>query len=59
VCGRVTEFTDCDMGSVVAAATRQTGYRITEHFLQLSGVCRECALARGRRDAAPEQGEGR
>jgi Fe2+ or Zn2+ uptake regulation protein len=41
-CGRATEFTDCDMQAVVAAASRQTGYRITEHFLQLSGVCADC-----------------
>jgi Fur family transcriptional regulator, ferric uptake regulator len=41
-CGRATEFTECDMHTVVAAATRQTGYEITEHFLQLSGVCRAC-----------------
>jgi len=44
-CGRVTEFTDCDMHTVVAAAGRQTGYVITEHFLQLSGVCAACAAA--------------
>lgn len=51
-CGRVTEFTDCDMQAVVAAATRQTGYRITDHFLQLSGVCEEC----GRRPQAARPG---
>jgi Fur family ferric uptake transcriptional regulator len=43
VCGRVTEFTECDMTAVLAAARRETGYRITEHFLQLNGVCAECA----------------
>ncbi|HQG03917.1 MAG TPA: Fur family transcriptional regulator [Thermoleophilia bacterium] len=42
-CGRVTEFTECDMGDVVRAATRETGYRITGHFLQLSGLCVDCA----------------
>jgi Fe2+ or Zn2+ uptake regulation protein len=42
VCGRVTEFTQCDMSTVVAAAGRETGYRITGHFLQLSGVCADC-----------------
>ena len=31
------------MDLVVDAAARQTGYRITEHFLQLSGVCAGCA----------------
>jgi len=42
-CGRVTEFTACDMHAVADAATQQTGYRITEHFLQLSGLCGGCA----------------
>jgi Fe2+ or Zn2+ uptake regulation protein len=44
-CGGVQEFTDCHMQTVVEAAAEQTGYRITEHFLQLSGVCPACAGA--------------
>ena len=44
-CGRVTEFTECDMSAVLDAARRETGYRITEHFLQLNGVCAACAAA--------------
>lgn len=47
-CGRVMEFTECDMRAVVDAAARQTGYRITEHFLQLSGECPECSAAPAR-----------
>lgn len=42
-CGRVTEFTACDMHEVAEAAARETGYRITGHFLQLSGLCDRCA----------------
>jgi Fur family transcriptional regulator, ferric uptake regulator len=49
-CGRVTEFTACDMGGIADAASRETGYRITGHFLQLSGLCAGCA-ARGRSGA--------
>jgi Fe2+ or Zn2+ uptake regulation protein len=50
-CGRVTEFTACDMHAVAEAAARETGYRITDHFLQLSGICSRCARASGvRRD---------
>lgn len=41
-CGLVTEFSECDMHEVVAAATRQTGYEIIEHFLQLTGHCPIC-----------------
>jgi Fur family transcriptional regulator, ferric uptake regulator len=44
-CGRVEEFTACDMHAVADAAGEQTGYRITEHFLQLSGLCGRCARA--------------
>jgi Fur family ferric uptake transcriptional regulator len=46
-CGRVTEFTACDMGGIADAAARETGYRITGHFLQLSGLCAGCAGGRG------------
>jgi Fe2+ or Zn2+ uptake regulation protein len=42
-CGRVTEFTACDMHEVAEAAARQTGYRITDHFLQMSGLCDRCS----------------
>ncbi len=50
-CGRVTEFTACDMRAVTEAAAKETGYRITDHFLQLSGLCRQCARNAKRRDA--------
>jgi Fur family ferric uptake transcriptional regulator len=46
-CGRVMEFTECDMQAVVAAAARQTGFRITDHFLQLSGECPACDARAG------------
>jgi Fur family ferric uptake transcriptional regulator len=42
-CEQVVEFTECDMRAVVAAAAEQTGFRITEHFLQLSGLCGACS----------------
>jgi Fur family transcriptional regulator, ferric uptake regulator len=42
-CGRATEFTECDLKAVADAAARQTGYRITDHFLQLTGLCADCA----------------
>jgi Fe2+ or Zn2+ uptake regulation protein len=47
-CGRVTEFTACDMRGIVDAAGRETGYRITDHFLQLSGLCSGCSDLRDR-----------
>lgn len=50
-CGRVTEFTACDMRRVSDAAARETGYRITGHFLQFSGLCAFCAAAGRKEDA--------
>lgn len=55
-CGRVMEFTECDMHAVVDAAARQTGFRITEHFLQLSGECPTCGERAGRSRAAAGEG---
>ena len=55
-CSRVMEFTDCDMQAVVDAAARQTGYRITEHFLQLSGECPACGERTIRARRAPGGG---
>ncbi len=46
-CGCVTEFTACDMHVVADAAAAETGYRITDHFLQLSGLCAGCRRAPG------------
>lgn len=45
-CGKVGEFTDCDVSALVRRAADETGFTIEEHFLQLSGVCAECR-ARG------------
>lgn len=49
-CGRVGEFTDCDVSSLVARAAKETGFAIEEHFIQLGGMCAECQ-ARGVRSA--------
>ncbi len=45
-CGRVCEFTQCDLDRVAAAAEGETGFRIQGHFLQFSGLCRECQEGR-------------
>jgi Fe2+ or Zn2+ uptake regulation protein len=49
-CGLVSEFTECDVHAVIAAAGRQTGFVITDHFLQLSGLCQACVAAGSRPD---------
>jgi Fe2+ or Zn2+ uptake regulation protein len=41
-CGAVEEFTACDIAAIAEAAAAETGYAITDHFLQLSGTCEAC-----------------
>jgi Fur family peroxide stress response transcriptional regulator len=41
-CGRVTEFSTCDIHALEAAAARETGFTINAHFLELAGVCADC-----------------
>ena len=44
LCGRTAEFTHCHIQAVAAAAAEQTGFAISDHLLQFSGICRECQL---------------
>ena len=44
-CRRATEFAGCDIAMVVAAVETQTGYRVREHWLEMFGLCPECAVA--------------
>lgn len=41
-CHRVTEFPCDGLDGLIEAVRQQTGYAITEHLLELSGVCPEC-----------------
>jgi Fur family ferric uptake transcriptional regulator len=41
-CHRVTEFPCDGLDGLIKAVRQQTGYTITEHLLELSGVCPEC-----------------
>jgi Fur family ferric uptake transcriptional regulator len=50
-CGRVEEFLGCNVSALIPTATRQTGFHIQEHFLELMGTCADCY----RKDAAGEQ----
>jgi Fur family transcriptional regulator, ferric uptake regulator len=49
-CGRVAEFTGCNVSQLIPAAMSQTGFKVEEHFLELLGTCGECSSG----DAAPE-----
>jgi Fe2+ or Zn2+ uptake regulation protein len=52
-CGAVEEFTACDIAAIAAAATAETGFAITDHFLQLSGTCEMCSERKTVSRAAP------
>jgi Fur family transcriptional regulator, ferric uptake regulator len=54
-CGRVGEFTTCDMRPVMAAAAAETGFSIDGHFLQLSGTCEECGRRRRIASSGPSR----
>ena len=41
-CHRVIEFPCKGLDALIKGVEQQTGYRITEHLLELSGLCPEC-----------------
>jgi Fur family ferric uptake transcriptional regulator len=45
-CHRVTEFPCDGLDDLMEAVRQQTGYTITEHLLELSGVCPDCQAER-------------
>jgi Fe2+ or Zn2+ uptake regulation protein len=53
VCGRVAEFSRCDMASVEDAAARETGFKISVHSLELAGTCAQCQASSPRAQASP------
>ncbi len=41
-CRAVIEFDDCDLGDLLRAVQRRTGYKIQAHWLELFGQCPNC-----------------
>ena len=41
-CGRTILFDGDDIDQFIKSVARKTGYRITEHWLQLFGLCEDC-----------------
>jgi Fur family transcriptional regulator, ferric uptake regulator len=41
-CGRVQDFTGCDLTALEKKLSRATGFTIDKHRLEFSGKCREC-----------------
>jgi Fur family transcriptional regulator, ferric uptake regulator len=42
-CGSASELVDCGCDELVHAAAQKSGFRIDDHVIQLSGICRSCA----------------
>jgi Fur family ferric uptake transcriptional regulator len=43
-CHRVVEFPCEGLNSLIESVRRRTGYTITEHLLELSGLCQDCQI---------------
>ena len=41
-CHAVIEITGCDLGGFLDSVAERTGYAITGHWLELSGMCADC-----------------
>jgi Fur family ferric uptake transcriptional regulator len=41
-CGAAVLFSGDKLEALIAAISRQTGYQVEEHWLQLFGVCKKC-----------------
>jgi Fur family ferric uptake transcriptional regulator len=44
-CGRVEDFSTCDVSSLIDQLVRSTDYRIEGHWLEVYGRCRSCRVA--------------
>jgi Fur family ferric uptake transcriptional regulator len=42
-CGTVADFTGCDLGELERRVSRETGFEIEGHLLELSGRCHGCS----------------
>lgn len=41
-CGGVADFEGCDLSELLHRVERETGYSVSEHMLELLGMCPEC-----------------
>jgi Fur family transcriptional regulator, ferric uptake regulator len=44
-CGRAVDFTDCDLAPLEKRLSRETGFIIDGHFLEVHGRCPACTAA--------------
>lgn len=47
VCGKVINFTDCNLSALEKRLMAETGFKIENHRLDYFGRCRECAGEKG------------
>lgn len=41
-CGKVVEFTECDLSELEERLSQRTGFRIDSHVLEFNGYCPSC-----------------
>lgn len=46
-CGRVVDFTDCNLDKLERRLTKETRFKINGHLLEFLGQCRECKKQAG------------
>jgi Fur family ferric uptake transcriptional regulator len=44
-CGRTVDFTDCDLSRLEQRLSRETGFNIEGHLLEIHGKCPDCCAA--------------
>jgi Fur family ferric uptake transcriptional regulator len=44
-CGAAEHFTGDELGPLITSISKQTGYKVEEHWLQLFGLCKKCRKA--------------
>jgi Fur family ferric uptake transcriptional regulator len=44
-CGKVVEFSDCDISGLEKRLSRRTGFEIEGHLLEIRGICPDCRNA--------------
>ena len=41
-CGRVVDFTNCDLSQLEQRLSRETGFAVESHLLEFHGLCHDC-----------------
>lgn len=54
-CGKVVDFTDCNLEKLERRLVKENGFIIENHLLEFSGQCHQCRVAVGRKNIARER----